>query len=137
MSVEENKTVVQRAFSGLASGEFGSLRDFLAPGAVIHQCGFLNPLPVTELIERGGAYSPIHDRAVHLDQLIGEGDLVALRWHTDGIHTDPDQSANGAVAVSFPSMTFVRLADGKIAEIWNMRDADTIQSQLYQAQHAS
>ncbi|HZS94678.1 MAG TPA: nuclear transport factor 2 family protein [Chloroflexota bacterium] len=137
MSVEENKTIVRQAFAGLASGEFGKIRDVLAPEAVIHQCGFLHPLPVMELIERGGAYSPIHDRAVHLDQLIGEGDLVALRWHTDGVHTDPDHSANEAVPVSFPSMTFVRLADGKIAEIWNMRDADTIQSQLYQAQHAS
>ena len=136
MSVEENKTIVRRAFSGLTSGEFGTIRDLLAPGAVIHQCGFLNPLPVMELIERGGAFSPIHDRAVHLDQLIGEGDLVALHWHTDGIHTDFEQPENGGTPVTFPSMTFVRLADGRIAEIWNMRDADTIQSQLYEAQQA-
>ena len=70
------------------------------------------------------------DREARLERMVGEGDLVALHWRTTGRIADPASSESEGTRVSFPSMTFVRLEDSHIAEIWNIQDVATLQSQL-------
>ncbi|HLJ69512.1 MAG TPA: nuclear transport factor 2 family protein [Chloroflexota bacterium] len=136
MTVDENKQVAERAFGALAARDFNRLESLLAPDAVLHQCGFLKPLPARALLQGElGGRSPIVEREVQLEQIIAEGDTVALRWRTTGRYADRDSPRLDGVRVSFPSMTFLRFADGRIAEIWNMRDADTLQSALREAGH--
>jgi predicted ester cyclase len=62
--------------------------------------------------------------------MVGDGDTVALHWRTSGRYVDSDSPERDGMQVSFPSMTFVRVADGRIAEIWNIQDISTLQTQL-------
>lgn len=133
MSSDTNKQIVRRAFEALMDGDLDPLRDLLAPGALLHQCGFLDPIPAQAILQgefpRQGR---LRDRAVRLERMVGEGDTVALHWQTSGIYSDPDSPQRDGTPVSFPSMTFVRLVAGRIAEIWNIQDISTLQMQLEQ-----
>jgi ketosteroid isomerase-like protein len=136
MSVEENKEIVRRAFEALKAGDLSPLGDLLAADAVVHQCGFLEPIPAGAMI--GGAVTDnlfswggrIPDRQVRIERLIGEGDLVALRWTMAGRISAPEEPEIDGRTVSVPWMTFARLAHGKIAELWNIRDTSTLETQL-------
>jgi ketosteroid isomerase-like protein len=131
MAVEANKRIVRRAFEALMAGDLSPLDDLLAPGAVLHQCGFLQPIP-GEAILRGAfpGMRRVADREVRIERIIGEGDLVAIHWRTTGRYFERDAPSSDGKPVSFPSMTFVRLEAGKIAEIWNIQDTATLRSQL-------
>jgi predicted ester cyclase len=62
--------------------------------------------------------------------MVGEGDLVAIHWRTTGRHHDPDEPEPDGRRVSCPSMTFIRFERGRIAEIWDIQDTATLQTQL-------
>ena len=66
-----------------------------------------------------------------VETLVAEGDVVVARWTMSGTHT----GAWGDVAASnrrvrFVGVNFFRIADGKIAEIWNLRDDLGLREQL-------
>jgi ketosteroid isomerase-like protein len=134
MSVEDNKEIARRGFEALMAGDLSSLEPLLAPDAVLHQCGFLDPIPGRAILEGefpGRRRFP--DREVRIERMAGEGDLVALHWWTTGRHSDPDSPALDGTRLSFPSMSFLRIANSRIAEIWNIQDTATLQTQLWQA----
>lgn len=136
MSVEANKEIVSRAFEIIQSGNLQPVLDFFAPGALVHQCGFLEPIPAAVLINRNvsdTAFSwggRMADRRLRIERIIGEGDLVAVHWSMAGRVSAPDEPEIDGRSVDVPWMTFARVADGKIAELWNIRDTSTLESQL-------
>jgi ketosteroid isomerase-like protein len=131
MTVENNKQIAERAFLAMMSGNLGSLRDLIAAGAVLHQCGFLDPIPA-EIIASGefAFQSRLRDRHVRIERMVGEGDLVAIHWSTSGELNEPESPGIDGKVVSFPSMSFLRLRDGKIAEVWNIQDISTLEMQM-------
>jgi len=132
MTSEENKQIAHRAFEALMARDLSPLQDLLAPDAVLHQCGFLHAIPAGAILS--GAFpgrSPLEDRHVHLERMIGEGDMVALHWWTTGRYRDPDSPELDGKEISFPSMTFIRFQGDKIVEIWNIQDTATLQTQLH------
>jgi ketosteroid isomerase-like protein len=131
MSTDENKRIAHQAFEALAAGDLSPLADLLAGDAILHQCGFLEPLPARAVLEgRFPGQRRILDREVRLEQSVGEGDRVALHWRTSGRMSDSEAADGEAKPVSVPAMTFIRFERGKIAEIWNIQDTATLQSQL-------
>ena len=132
MTVEQNKEIAGRAFEALMAGNLSGTGDLMAPGATLHQCGFLDPIPAHALLSGDfPRWRLLVDRQVHLERMIGEGDLVALHWRTTGRYSDPDTPDLDGKSVSFPSMTFIRFEGDKIAEIWNIQDTSTMQTQLH------
>ncbi len=131
MRVEDNKQIATHAFEILASGDLSPLADLLTPDAVLHQCGFLRPIPAHAIV-RGGlpGAAPLVDRHVSLDHIIAEGDLVALHWRTTARYADAGEPQLDGLQVSFTAMSFLRLENGKIAEIWNIQDMSTLDTQL-------
>lgn len=134
MSIEENKRIAREVFDAFVAGDLRGVRNLLAPDAVFHQCGFLQPISGESIFQGGfAAGGRIRERAVRLERMIGEGDVVALHWRTSGVYSDPESSERDGTPVNFPSMTFARFEMGKIAEIWNIRDTSTLESQLWEA----
>jgi ketosteroid isomerase-like protein len=132
MTSEENKQIAQRAFKALMARDLNGIKDLLAPDATLHQCGFLDPIPARALVS--GEFSRwrlLLDRQVHLERMVGEGDLVAMQWRTTGRYSDPNMPDLDGRSVSFPSMTFIRFEGGKIAQMWNIQDTSTMQTQLH------
>jgi predicted ester cyclase len=67
---------------------------------------------------------------VRIERMVGEGDLVAIHWSTSGKWSDPESPQRDGRQISIPSMTFLRMADGKISEVWNIWDGSTLETQL-------
>ena len=63
------------------------------------------------------------DMQIHIDEVIAEGDIVAMRWTASGTHRG---NLMGLVATGRPSrfegMSFLRMRDGKIVEGRNVFD---------------
>src|SRR5947209_6661886 len=134
MTIDEQKQIARQVFDAFADGDVAPLQGALAPGAVIHQCGFLQPISGESFLQ--GGFRPgsrIRDRMVRLEHMIGEGDILALHWRTTGHHAEPEPPKRDGTPVNFSSMTFVRFEDARIAEIWNIQDTATLQSQLREA----
>jgi hypothetical protein len=134
MSVENNKQIARRALEAMMAGRPAPIGDLLAPDAKLHQCGFLEPIPAAAFLKGGfGARRWLRNQEVRLDHMIGEGDVVAIHWSTSGTYVDDESPELDNRQVAFPSMTFLRLDGGKIAEIWNIRDVPTLETQLREA----
>jgi predicted ester cyclase len=128
MGIEENKDVVR----GLVAECINPYRPdvlerFVGEGVRAHP-GTPGTAPDTEGIEQ--VRDSVHrirgtfpDLRIELDQLIGEGDLVAARWTATGTHSSPlaGVPATGA-AVRWSGTDVYRLADGKIVEWWRNDD---------------
>ena len=63
------------------------------------------------------------DTHYHIDDIIAEGDKVAVRMTVSGTHTGPirDIPPTGK-RISVDYVHWFRLADGKVAELWAVRD---------------
>ncbi|HEX8918400.1 MAG TPA: ester cyclase [Chloroflexota bacterium] len=131
MTADVNKQIARRALEALMTSNMTALRSLLAPDAVLHQCGFLEPVPAGAILAgefpRRGLLS---DREVRLERIIGEGDVVAMHWRTDGRYSDPHSPSLDGKQISFPSMSFIRFEEDRIAEIWNIQDTATMNTQL-------
>jgi steroid delta-isomerase-like uncharacterized protein len=65
-----------------------------------------------------------HDAAVTIDDQIAEGDRVVTRWTGRGTHTGELMGIEPTgKEVTVSGITVSRLADGKIAEEWELMDA--------------
>lgn len=130
MTLEENKRIARQAFTALMERDLASLGDLLTADAVLHQCGLLDPISRHAIMQ--GDFprrSLVAEREDRLECIIGEGDMVALHWRTSGRFSDPHWPERNGNPVNFPSMSFIRMQDGKIAEIWNIQDVSTMHTQ--------
>jgi predicted ester cyclase len=134
ITTEENKAMVLRAHEAFLAGDTATLESLLAPDCALHQCGFLEPLRGSRLFEliRGGGQA-LSDRKRWVEAVVAEGDTVAIRWTTTGRHTGFLIREPTGKQVSFSSMTFVRVRDGRISEIWNIQDTSTLRTQLWES----
>lgn len=80
-----------------------------------------------------GWRSATPDLVMTVDEIVAEGDMVAVRWTATGTNTG---EGNGLPAtgkrVSAAGMTFWRMKAGKIAEEWGLVDMLTVLRQLGQ-----
>jgi steroid delta-isomerase-like uncharacterized protein len=86
MSIE-NKTLVQRWFSEVWNeGRADAIDEMLADDAVVHGLGADLHGPA-EFKHFHSAYRNAYpDVTIHIDGLVAEGDLVAVRWSASGTH---------------------------------------------------
>jgi predicted ester cyclase len=71
------------------------------------------------------------DLRLTIRQLFGEGDRVMVHLEANGTwHGDAEHPAPAATPLSFTVTGFVRVADGKVAEVWMIADTLGILQQL-------
>jgi steroid delta-isomerase-like uncharacterized protein len=120
----ENKTLVRRWFSEVWNeGRADAIDEMLADDAVVHGLGADLHGPA-EFKHFHSAYRNAYpDVTIHIDGLVAEGDLVAVRWNASGTHRGDGLGfpATGRRA-EFTGMVFVRVEDGKLIEGWNNFD---------------
>jgi steroid delta-isomerase-like uncharacterized protein len=125
MSIEDNKAVVRR-FYGESVHNPALMDELLAPNYVLHLPGGPSISGIEPAKQLMIAYTTgFPDLQLTTEDLIGEGDRVAIRntWH--GTHQGIFQGipATGK-QVTFTGSDVFRLVDGKIAEQW--ADLDTL-----------
>jgi predicted ester cyclase len=134
VSVEQNKALIRRIVDeALNQGHIAIADEYFDPGYIVH-------IPTRPDLPRGpgvfkqtigmwrAAFSDWH---MTIEDLVGEGDLVANRFTTTGTHTGP--------LFGFPptgrkmivrGQELHRLANGKVVESWICDDIPSILGQL-------
>jgi steroid delta-isomerase-like uncharacterized protein len=133
MSTEENKAIVRRQLDEMWNQGNLAVADELFAADVILHGGLPGQPSGVEGIKQGvklnrDAFADYHNTA---DDLIAEGDKVAIRWTARGTHTGEmlGMPPTGK-QVTLTGMTIVRIADGKITEVWNALDQLGLMQQL-------
>jgi steroid delta-isomerase-like uncharacterized protein len=104
-------------------GRADAIDEMLADDAVIHGLG-ANLQGPAEFKRFHSAYRNAYpDVTIDVDDLVAEGDMVAVRWSAIGTHRGDGLGfpATGRRA-QFTGMVFVRIKEGKLVEGWNNFD---------------
>jgi len=127
-SLEQNKALVQRWFDEVWNkGRADAIDEMLAADALMH--GLSDDMS-TPLIGPVG-FKPFHETfrgafpniEVTVEDLIAEGDKVAVRCSVRGKHTGDHLGVTASNApVEFTGIGIARVKEGKIVEAWNNFD---------------
>jgi predicted ester cyclase len=138
MSLEANKALVRRYFDEVLDGRRTEVvYELFAPDCRVHFPHETEPRVGSDVMFAALAAS--RDRQVgmvsHLEHIIAEGDLVAVRLRHDTTYSDDIPSRVGTLSaagktISWVAHAFFRIQDGKIVEEWVQRDEAGILEQL-------
>ena len=120
----ENKVLMRRWFEEVWNrGRAAAIDEMLAGQAMIHGLG-PQAMNVNAFKQFHTQYrSAFPDVRIQVDDVIAEGDKVAVRWSGSGTHQgDSLGFAASGNAVRFTGMTIGRVENGKIVEGWNVFD---------------
>lgn len=121
MTLEANKALVRRLFEEVfPSGDLAAVHDLVAADIIDH-----DPMPGQPAGAEGIEYvisalrTAQPDLRFTVDDLLAEGDRVAVRWTMRGTNTGPmlSQPPSGE-PVEMTAVVIFRIADRKIAERW-------------------
>ncbi|MFL6429358.1 MAG: ester cyclase [Acidobacteriaceae bacterium] len=132
---EENKNLVRRWFE-----EVWNKRRISAVAEMYHPSGHAHGFPDPDSVLTGPeqfaaacknfheTFSDIH---ITLDELVAEGDKVAVRWTATMTHTGEGLGFPATFRkVNLPGSSFVIFEKGMIIDGWNQMDFTRIQKQL-------
>jgi steroid delta-isomerase-like uncharacterized protein len=133
MSAEENKAIMRRYFSVFEQGNIDLLDELLAPD-------YVNHTPATPDLPTGPEgvkgvvsmfRSAMPDLRVIVEDMVAEGDKVAVRYTLEGTHEGelfgvPPTGQR----LSIKSISVERVSDGKIREHWRVTDSLDMMQQL-------
>ena len=133
MPTEENKAVIRRLEEALNTGRTDAGLDLFADPCLFNGQS-ISPQVIPQI--RAPAWAAIPDIRWTLEQMIAEGEWVAVRWSVRGTHTGDfahptlgsAPASGNSIAVSF--MDHYRIAGGQIAEGWEVGDRLTLLQQL-------
>ncbi len=131
--VEANKAVVRRFFDEVMNeGRLGVIEEIFAPGYVnrhAHPGQTPGPEGVRQLVTNVRGAFP--DLVETVDDIVAEGDRVALRLTLRGTHQGPFRGVEATGRrVEVMGMAIVRVEDGRIPEGWFFFDRDAMWEQL-------
>ncbi len=129
MSPDENKAIVRRLLEEVwKEGNLAAADDLVAADYIHHRFGLIaaGRAPGIEGLKQriATARAAFPDLHLTVDDVIGEGDKVAVRYTQGGTHRADFRgvSATGK-QVTFTGINVYRLARGKIVEEWTLYDA--------------
>lgn len=129
-----NKEIVRRLVNGVwADRNLAIVDELIAPDYVGHDPTQPEPIRGPEGYKQfvGMYQAAFEDGMVTIDDEIAEGDLVVTRWTGRGTHTGELMGiAPTGKEVTVSGITISRLANGKIAEDWELMDALGMMVQL-------
>jgi steroid delta-isomerase-like uncharacterized protein len=134
MSVQQNTKIARRVFDEVWSrGRLELADELLAPDFVGHPIGlrepFRGPEGAKEFIGRLREGFP--DASWEIEELVADGDRVAVRWVMTGTHDGEFMGIDPTEAqVRIDGMTFLRFEDGKIVEGKTLQDAMSLMRTL-------
>ena len=137
MSVEKNKTLVRHWLDVLNSHDLSKADEVCAKDYVHHDLNL--PVPDADLATwkemiEGGFMKAFPDLQVSAQDMVAEGDKVAVRWTFSGAHTgelpgEPPLPPTGH-KIEVSTFSIYRIAGDKIAETWVNYDAMGMMQQL-------
>ncbi|GGK40190.1 hypothetical protein GCM10010124_36150 [Pilimelia terevasa] len=140
MGIEENKAVVMRAYlDGMNRRDMGVIRECFAPDYVNHfPAGQGEVRGIEDFTRTLGEFLDAFDDLVFtVDDILGEGEKVTLRWSAVGVHTGEYRGIPPTTVipptgrtVSFSATDIYRVVGGRVVEEWNTLDGWDIMHQM-------
>ena len=131
MSADENRAIVRQWYEILNAQALDRFDQVFAPGFVDH-----NPLVPGGNLEGArqlfaGYFAAFPDLQVTVEDLVAEGDRVAVRFTARGTHHGPGFGVPpSGTAIAIAGIDILRIADGRIAEHWGEADLLGLMQQL-------
>ena len=131
MTIESNKAIVRKYIELWSTGNLSIADEVLAAGFVDHTHPQWVPGPESVKQEVQAFREGFPDARISVEQMISEGDLVAFRFILRGTHlgTFAGFPPTGKENV-LPGVDFIRIADGKMLELWSVQDTLSWAQQL-------
>lgn len=134
MSIESNKELIRRFYEEVWNqGNIDFALQVFADDYVRHDLRPGNPPKGAAgqkqiAADFRAAFPDVH---YTLDLLIGEADMVVVRWRMQGTNTGQwgKESPTGKT-IDIAGVNIFRLANGKVVEVWNHRDDLSMREQL-------
>lgn len=135
MSAEENKVIIRRYLEqAWGKGDWQAVEEAVAEDVILHDQVRDGDLPpgregLRVAMERFRTGMP--DLTFRVEELVAEGDLVAIRWSSTGTHAGEFNGfpATGRVGTA-EGIAIVRMQDGRIVEGWQETDRLGMAQQL-------
>ncbi len=134
---EQNKKIVEQFFEEVWNkNNLGLADELLASDYVDHNAPPGSSGGIEGYKKSVGMFrAAFPDIRFTLDQILAEGDQVAIRLTGHGTHQGPFMGiAPTGSKVSFGGMTFIRLDAGRIVERWGVSDMMTLRQKLAAAE---
>ena len=123
MDIEANKAILRKYLELWDTGNLVLADEVLAPHFVDHLHPELAPGPESVKKEVAAFRAAFPDAKGTVEQMIGEGDTVAFRFVLRGTHQEAFAGfPSTGKEVVITGMDFVRIADGKMVELWSSQD---------------
>lgn len=136
MSREEARALIERLHEIWSMGDVGAIAEVYAPDFVAHMPKGWGKGEsrdghdgIRRAIERLRTGFP--DWCEHIDDLVVEGDKVAVRYHSTGTHLGPfgARAATGR-HLCVDELSIFRIENGRVAEQWCLNDDLAFDKQL-------
>ncbi len=134
MSIVENQALARRSFEAFNQRDLAAADNIYAPTYVLH-----NPIAPPDLPAGSVGVKQQHaqylaafpDAQITVEDMVAEGDLVAVRMTVRGIHRGAFMGipASGQ-PVSVSAMTLYRITGGTIVEDWTIADISGMLQQI-------
>jgi predicted SnoaL-like aldol condensation-catalyzing enzyme len=122
MSLDANKATVRRFYDAcMNDGDPEAVPAVIAPEFTDHSYALRGVEAVQQFVRTSRANWP--ELRFTIDEIIAEGDIVAVRWTGTGRHA-------GGKQATWTGMGFYRLRDGRITDHWANVDQLSLQRQL-------
>jgi predicted ester cyclase len=131
-SPEQHKVVVRRVFDELFSqGRYEAVNQIYLPNCQVHT-GNRNQGLQEAVAEGKGWRSAAPDLVMTAHQMSVQGDIVTVSWTARGTHTGRGNGLNQPTGkpILIHGNSRFRMANGKIAEVWNDYDRNEIYRQI-------
>jgi steroid delta-isomerase-like uncharacterized protein len=133
MAAEENKAVLLRAWDAVyVQGRLDAVGEFVHDDVVAHESD-ADIRGIEAFMQYAAPYlAAFSDLSVTIEDIIAEGDRVAVRWIDRGTHTVATDEFGPPTGkrVEFEGVTLYRFTDGKVAELWDFMDSLGLTRQL-------
>ena len=123
-----HESTIRRLYQAVVNDDRPEVADELvAPDFVVHADGTdaVDPTVGPDAFREGARLlkQACPDFAIHIQEVLVDGDRVAARWTTTGTHTRPFLGAQPTGRrVGHWGIVIYRFEDGKVAEMWPMVD---------------
>jgi predicted ester cyclase len=122
MSTKENKALILRFWEEVNKGNPDAWDELCAPGYVYHGTGGDMTMEQSKK-HAAGLLSAFPDLKVKVDNIVSEGDHLAIRYTIRGTHRGAYQGiAPTGKRIKLGGMEVDRIADGKFIETWGISD---------------
>lgn len=123
MDLEANKALVKRYVEMWATGNVALADEILAAAYIDHTHPDQAPGPESVKQEVTAFRAGFPDARITIEQMIGEGDTIAFRFMLRGTHQGPFAGfAPTGKEVVLTGIDFIRIADGKMVELWSCQE---------------